>query len=124
MDRFQIQTADVGQLFKVKIRHDNSAMISSDWFLDRIEVKDVGREKSIFICERWLSKSKEDKLIERNLFEKSYHESKSSGQKYLSLKPENLKEKNIKNRLTCNLKILNYNYNLGVIVIKILNPKP
>lgn len=68
MDRFTIQTADLGQLFKINIRHDDSSF-SSDWFLDRVEVTD-GRDKYVFICERWLSKSKEDKKIERTLFEK------------------------------------------------------
>ena len=68
MDRFQIQTADLGKLFKVKIRHDDSG-ISADWFLDKIEISD-DRDKYVFLCERWLSKSKEDKLIERTLFEK------------------------------------------------------
>lgn len=68
MDRFQIQTADLGKLFKVKIRHDDSGL-SADWFLDKIEISD-DRDKYAFLCERWLSKSKEDKLIERTLFEK------------------------------------------------------
>ncbi len=79
MDRFQIQTADLGRLFKIKIRHDDSAMMSSDWFLDRVEVNDGGREKSVFLCERWLSKSKEDKQIERVLFEKNYKGPKGPG---------------------------------------------
>jgi hypothetical protein len=72
MDRFMIQTADLGHLFKIKIRHDDSAMIGSDWFLDRVEVFDGGRDKYVFLCERWLSKSKEDKQIERTLYEKNY----------------------------------------------------
>jgi len=68
MDRFTIQSADLGPLFKVVVRHDNSSF-SNNWFLDRIEVSD-GRDKFLFLCERWLSKSKDDKQIERTLFEK------------------------------------------------------
>ena len=85
MDRFEIQTADLGRLFKVKVRLDNSAMISSDWFLDRIEVNDNGKEKYVFMCERWLSKYKEDNKIETVLFEKTYKEPKGSdSSSYLS----------------------------------------
>lgn len=70
MDRFVIQTADLGPLFKVDVRHNNGG-ISPHWFLDRIEITDqVERVKYQFLCERWLSKSKEDKQIARTLFEK------------------------------------------------------
>lgn len=68
MDRFVIQAADLGRVFKAVVRHDDSGF-SSDWFLDKIKVGD-GRESYLFNCERWLSKSKEDKAIERTLFEK------------------------------------------------------
>lgn len=68
MDRFTIQSADLGPLFKVVVRHDNSSF-STNWFLDRIEVTDP-RDKFVFMCERWLSKSKDDKQIERVLWEK------------------------------------------------------
>ena len=68
MDRFKIEAADLGRLEKIKIRHDNAGF-SSDWFLDRVEVDD-GYNRFVFPCERWLSKSKEDKKIERVLFEK------------------------------------------------------
>ena len=68
MDRFIIEAADLGKIFKCKIRHDDSGL-SADWFLDKIQVID-GRDIYTFLCERWLSKTKEDKLIERTLFEK------------------------------------------------------
>lgn len=71
MDKFSINAADLGRLYKVVVRHDDKG-VSADWFLDRIEVSDGGREKYIFLCERWLSSSKEDKQIERTLFEKNY----------------------------------------------------
>jgi hypothetical protein len=68
MDKFSIQAADLGKIFKVVVRHDNSGF-RPDWFLDKIKVLD-GRDSYVFVCERWLSKSKEDKSIERTLFEK------------------------------------------------------
>ena len=71
MDRFVIEAADLGPLFQVKVRHDNSSLLGSDWYLDRIEItNDRDRDKYTFLCDRWLSKSKEDKKIERSLFEK------------------------------------------------------
>ena len=78
MDRFLIQTADVGQLSKVKIRHDNSAMISSDWFLSRIEVNDGIKEKFVFLCNQWLSETKGEKLIERCLTKKNDDQKESA----------------------------------------------
>jgi hypothetical protein len=86
MDRFIVQTADLGPLFKVHVRHNNAGL-SSDWFLDRVEVTDTrDRAKYTFLCERWLSKSKEDKQIERTLFEKDYKGPKVSSQSSLMLK--------------------------------------
>jgi hypothetical protein len=68
MDRFLIETADLGDLFKIKIRHDDAGL-SADWYLDHVEIKD-DEKTSIFLCERWLSTSKEDKQLERTLYEK------------------------------------------------------
>uniref|UniRef100_A0A8C0FBY8 Lipoxygenase homology domains 1 n=1 Tax=Bubo bubo TaxID=30461 RepID=A0A8C0FBY8_BUBBB len=63
-DTFTIQAVDLGILYKIKIRHDNS-MFSPDWFLEKVEILDETTEESfIFLCERWLSKKKEDKKID------------------------------------------------------------
>ncbi|XP_072215279.1 lipoxygenase homology domain-containing protein 1 [Excalfactoria chinensis] len=71
-DTFTIQAVDLGILYKIKIRHDNS-MFSPDWFLEKVEILDETTEESfVFLCERWLSKKKEDKKIERTLYEQSY----------------------------------------------------
>uniref|UniRef100_A0A8C3USI3 Lipoxygenase homology domains 1 n=1 Tax=Catharus ustulatus TaxID=91951 RepID=A0A8C3USI3_CATUS len=71
-DTFTIQAVDLGILYKIKIRHDNS-MLSPDWFLEKVEILDETTEESfVFLCERWLSKKKEDKKIERTLYEQSY----------------------------------------------------
>ncbi|XP_061881566.1 lipoxygenase homology domain-containing protein 1-like isoform X1 [Entelurus aequoreus] len=72
VDKFTIEAVDLGQVFKVRIRHDNS-MMGADWYLDQVEVLDVDTEEVyMFLCERWLSKKKEDKRLERTLFVKGY----------------------------------------------------
>ena len=69
-DRFSLEAVDLGKLYKVKIRHDNS-MLSPAWFLDRVEVNDVQENQNyVFHCERWLGKNKDDGKIERNLYVK------------------------------------------------------
>lgn len=68
VDKFTIEAVDLGQVFKIRIRHDNS-MIGPDWYLDQVEVLDIETEEVyMFLCERWLSKKKEDKRIERTFF--------------------------------------------------------
>uniref|UniRef100_A0A672Z7J4 Lipoxygenase homology domains 1b n=1 Tax=Sphaeramia orbicularis TaxID=375764 RepID=A0A672Z7J4_9TELE len=70
VDKFTIEAVDLGQVFKVRIRHDNS-MIGADWYLDQVEVQDVDSEEVyMFLCERWLSTKKEDKRIDRTFFVK------------------------------------------------------
>lgn len=70
VDRFTIEAVDLGQVFKIRIRHDNS-MVGADWYLDQVEVQDVETEEVyMFLCERWLSKKKEDKQTERTFFVK------------------------------------------------------
>ncbi|NXF11356.1 LOXH1 protein, partial [Smithornis capensis] len=70
-DTFTIQAVDLGILYKIKIRHDNS-MFSPDWFLEKVEILDETTEELfIFMCERWLSKKKEDKKIERTFYEQN-----------------------------------------------------
>nr|XP_021394578.1 lipoxygenase homology domain-containing protein 1 [Lonchura striata domestica] len=77
-DMFTIQAVDLGILYKIKIRHDNS-MFSPDWFLEKVEILDETTEESfVFLCERWLSKKKEDKKIERTLYEQSYDGERNS----------------------------------------------
>jgi lipoxygenase homology domain-containing protein 1 len=69
-DIFKMETADLGTLTHIRIRHDNSG-ISADWFLDRVVIRD-DKQKYTFVCERWLSTSREDKKTERVLYEKNY----------------------------------------------------
>lgn len=68
MDTFTIEAVDLGQVFKIHIRHDN-AMMGADWYLEQVEVLDQDSEEVyMFLCERWLSKKKEDKRIARTFF--------------------------------------------------------
>lgn len=70
VDRFTIEAVDLGQVFKIRIRHDNS-MVSADWYLDQVEVADVDTEEVfLFLCERWLSRKREDRRIERVFYVK------------------------------------------------------
>lgn len=40
-----------------------------DWLLDRVEVVNTStQEKTVFPCNKWLSKNKEDREIERDLY--------------------------------------------------------
>ncbi|KAH9519113.1 Lipoxygenase y domain-containing protein 1 [Bulinus truncatus] len=76
MDRFILEAVDLGNLYKIKIRHDNS-FINPSWFLDRVEISE-GRDKYVFHCERWLAKNKDDGKIERTLYVKGYDGDMSS----------------------------------------------
>lgn len=67
MDRFKIESAHLGNIYKLKIRHDNSGILS-DWFLSKVVVQDDIRTY-VFYCERWLAKRKHKKL-EETLYEK------------------------------------------------------
>lgn len=70
MDKFNIEAVDLGQVFKIRVRHNNS-MIGADWYLDQVEVLDVETEEVyMFLCERWLSTKKEDKRIDRTFYVK------------------------------------------------------
>lgn len=70
VDKFTIEAVDLGQVFKLRIRHDNS-MMHADWYLDQVEVVDEDSEEVfLFLCERWLSRKKEDRLIERVFYVK------------------------------------------------------
>ncbi|XP_019909049.2 lipoxygenase homology domain-containing protein 1 isoform X3 [Esox lucius] len=72
VDQFVIEAVDLGQVFKIKIRHDNS-MLSADWYLDQVEIVDEDSEEVfLFLCERWLSRKREDRRIERMFYVKGY----------------------------------------------------
>lgn len=70
VDKFTIEAVDLGQVFKIHARHDNS-LIGADWYLDQVEVLDMETEEVyMFLCERWLSTKKEDKHVDRTFYVK------------------------------------------------------
>uniref|UniRef100_A0A8C1KV82 Lipoxygenase homology domains 1a n=1 Tax=Cyprinus carpio TaxID=7962 RepID=A0A8C1KV82_CYPCA len=70
VDTFTLEAVDLGQVFKIRVRHDNS-MLSADWYLEQVEVVDQDTEEVfLFLCERWLSRKKEDKRIDRVFYVK------------------------------------------------------
>ena len=64
MDRFKIETYDLGDLNAIRVRHDNAGVLPG-WFLDRIEITDLENKKFIFECKKWFSLNKEDGKIDR-----------------------------------------------------------
>uniref|UniRef100_A0A9J8ARP5 Lipoxygenase homology domains 1a n=1 Tax=Cyprinus carpio carpio TaxID=630221 RepID=A0A9J8ARP5_CYPCA len=71
VDTFTLEAVDLGQVFKIRVRHDNS-MLSADWYLDQVEVVDQDTDEVfLFLCERWLSRKKEDKRIDRVFYVKT-----------------------------------------------------
>uniref|UniRef100_A0A8C2K356 Lipoxygenase homology domains 1a n=1 Tax=Cyprinus carpio TaxID=7962 RepID=A0A8C2K356_CYPCA len=70
VDTFTLEAVDLGQVFKIRVRHDNS-MLSADWYLDQVEVVDQDTDEVfLFLCERWLSRKKEDKRTDRVFYVK------------------------------------------------------
>lgn len=65
-DTFCLETADLGDLHQVNIRHDNCGT-SPSWYLVSIEVKDERGAVYNFPCNQWLSTEEGDKCIEREL---------------------------------------------------------
>jgi hypothetical protein len=68
-DEFTIESPrKVGKLSAINISHDNSGGKNAAWFLEKIQVEDLG-EKQVyeFPCNKWLSKEHDDKQISRDL---------------------------------------------------------
>ncbi|XP_036382736.1 lipoxygenase homology domain-containing protein 1-like [Megalops cyprinoides] len=101
VDKFQIEAVDLGEVFKIKIRHDNT-MMGADWYLEQVEVVDVETEEVyLFLCERWLSKKKEDRHIERTFYVKGYEgekHSRQSSKKSVKSLDSNMNKKNKKKK--------------------------
>ncbi|XP_056301849.1 lipoxygenase homology domain-containing protein 1-like [Danio aesculapii] len=78
VDTFTLEAVDLGQVFKIRIRHDNS-MLSADWYLEQVEVLDQDTEEVfLFLCERWLSRKREDKRIDRVFYVKGFEEERET----------------------------------------------
>ncbi len=60
----------LGELIKCRVRHDNTGSLigNANWHLDFIKVEDLSNGANfIFKCNKWLSLSKDDKQIVRDL---------------------------------------------------------
>jgi polycystin 1L2 len=58
----------LGSLSSIRIWHDNSGRKSPSWYLKQIIVHDLQtREKSYFLCDKWLALDKGDGLVDRLL---------------------------------------------------------
>lgn len=78
LDKFERNKTDVftfnnllslGELTKLRIRHDNSGAIgNTHWHLEQVIVEDIERgQQYTFPCNKWLSLSKDDKQLVREL---------------------------------------------------------
>ncbi|WAR01120.1 LOXH1-like protein, partial [Mya arenaria] len=78
MDVIKLEAANLGNIYKIRIRHDNSGF-SPAWYLDNIEIIDGSdNQRYVFHCERWLAKNKDDMKIERSFYVKGYDGEMSS----------------------------------------------
>ncbi|KAA0199822.1 Lipoxygenase domain-containing protein 1 [Fasciolopsis buskii] len=67
-DEFQIESYDLGVVRRVLVFQDNSGT-SPSWYLDRILITDLASNDVYnFPCEQWLSKSKSDKRLWKELY--------------------------------------------------------
>ncbi|RDD41325.1 Lipoxygenase homology domain-containing protein 1 [Trichoplax sp. H2] len=66
-ERFEVYVGPVGKIYKIRISHDNSTDVS-DWFLNKVKMRHKEtKEELVFICKRWLSRSRDDHDITREL---------------------------------------------------------
>ena len=66
-DEFIIECPSVGTLKRIRIGHDNSGT-GPGWFLDKVEVEDLGLSRVYqFPCERWFADDEDDGAISRDL---------------------------------------------------------
>ncbi|POI32547.1 hypothetical protein CIB84_003701 [Bambusicola thoracicus] len=67
VDVFTIKAIDLGELKKLRIRHDNSGS-SPSWFLERVEIVDLKESTTYYFpCQRWLAVEEDDGQIVREL---------------------------------------------------------
>uniref|UniRef100_G1M210 Lipoxygenase homology PLAT domains 1 n=1 Tax=Ailuropoda melanoleuca TaxID=9646 RepID=G1M210_AILME len=77
-DTFIIEAADLGVIYKIKLRHDNTKWCA-DWYVEKVEIwNDTNEDEFLFLCGRWLSLKKEDGRLERLFYEKEYTGDRSS----------------------------------------------
>ncbi|CAF4924741.1 unnamed protein product, partial [Rotaria sp. Silwood1] len=61
------------QLNKLIIWHDDSSILKSSWYLEYVKIDDIQTGGTyIFICNKWLSSTKDDRQILRELFSNNH----------------------------------------------------
>ncbi|MCB0873762.1 MAG: hypothetical protein H6531_08950 [Actinobacteria bacterium] len=67
VDTFALHLAELGDLQRVRIRHDNKNPFPG-WYLDRVELRNEDTDQEwTFPCYRWLARDEDDGEIERML---------------------------------------------------------
>jgi hypothetical protein len=67
LDVFGLEMQDIGDIIRIRIRHDNSNKYSG-WFLSSIVVHNEQTDKEyVFPCGRWLAYDEDDGKIDRIL---------------------------------------------------------
>jgi len=67
VDRFALDSKEVGQITHMTIGHDNSGFGAS-WYLEDVEIEDLATgDQYFFTVEQWFDKKSGDGLIERTL---------------------------------------------------------
>jgi hypothetical protein len=67
VDVFTVYAEELGDLKRVRIRHDNSLPLGG-WYLERIEIRNEDTDGEwTFPCNRWLARDEDDGEIERVL---------------------------------------------------------
>lgn len=66
-DTFIVKAVDLGELQKIKIRHDNKGG-GAAWYLEKVEINDPNSQRTyLFNCQNWLSTNEGDGKISREL---------------------------------------------------------
>ncbi len=66
-DVFSIEMEDIGEIERVRVRHDNSGE-GPGWFLDRVIIHNERTDSEVvFPCNRWLAIDEDDGQINRLL---------------------------------------------------------
>lgn len=72
-DRFILEMLDLGDLQRVKVEHDNTGQ-APGWYLECVEITNTANwVTTIFVCGKWMDKTKADGKIERVLFPRYWH---------------------------------------------------
>ena len=67
-DTFKIKAIEMGELVKIKIRHDDSGGLGAAWYLEKVEIYNPKTDKMyLFNCQNWLSTKEGDGKISREL---------------------------------------------------------